>query len=106
MKIVKLNVTLRQLRAFSVVNHLRSFGKAAEALAMTQGALSHLVQELGRQVGFKVFDRTTRRLELTAEGRSYPRQVEHVLIEAHQLHEIAEDLLQRKNRHFRLGATG
>lgn len=106
MKIVKLNVTLRQLRAFSIVNNLRSFGKAAEALSMTQGALSHLVQELERQLGFKVFDRTTRSLELTAEGRTYLRQVEHVLLEVHKLHEIADDLVKRKNRQFRLGATG
>ncbi|KDC69531.1 LysR substrate-binding domain protein [Bordetella bronchiseptica MBORD632] len=106
MKIIKLNVTLRQLRAFSLVNHLGSFGKAAEALSMTQGALSHLVQELERQIGFKLFDRTTRRLALTPEGRTYLTHAEQVLIEVHRLHDAADDLVQRKNKQFRLGATG
>ncbi len=106
MKIIKLNVTLRQLRALSLVNHLGSFSKAAEALSMTQGALSHLIQELERQIGFRLFERTTRRLGLTSEGRSYLTHAEQVLVEVHKLHDVAEDLVKRKNRQFRLGATG
>lgn len=105
MKVVKLSVTLRQLRAFLLVNNLGSFGKAAEALSMTQGALSHLVRELERQVGFKVFERTTRRLSLTFEGKTYLRQAEQVLMEMQKLNETADDVLSRKNRQFRLGST-
>jgi DNA-binding transcriptional LysR family regulator len=105
LKVVKLNVTLRQLRAFLLVNNLGSFGKAAEALSMTQGALSHLIRELEGQVGFKVFERTTRRLSLTFEGKAYLRQAEQVMMEVQKLNETAEDVLSRKNRQFRLGST-
>jgi DNA-binding transcriptional LysR family regulator len=105
LKVVKLNVTLRQLRAFLLVHNLGSFGKAAEALSMTQGALSHLIRELERQVGFRVFDRTTRSLALTVEGKTYLRQAEQVLMEVQKLNETADDVLSRKNRQFRLGST-
>lgn len=103
--VVKLNVTLRQLRAFAQVNHHGSFSAAAEALSMTQGALSHLISELERQVGFKVFDRTTRRLALTAEGASYLRQAEKVLAETQKLDDIAKHLLQERRSQFLLGST-
>jgi len=105
LKVVKLNVTLRQLRAFVFVNNFGSFGKAADALSMTQGALSHLIHELEKQVGFKVFERTTRKLDLTLEGKTYLRQAEQVLMEVQRLNETAEDVLSRKNRQFRLGST-
>lgn len=102
---VKINVTLRQLRAFSLISELGSYTAAAEALSMTQGALSHLIRELERQLGFKVFDRTTRRLELTPDGERYLKQTEQVLIQVRKLSELSDDILQRRKTRFRLGST-
>jgi DNA-binding transcriptional LysR family regulator len=58
----------RQLRAFHLVARHRSFARAAEALLITPSGLSVLIRELERQVGFRLFARTTRNVSLTAFG--------------------------------------
>lgn len=105
MKVIKLNVTLRQLRAFALVNHHGSYSAAAESLSMTQGALSHLISELERQIGFKVFERTTRKLALTPEGARYLRQAEKVLAEMQKLNDVGNQLLHQRRSQFFLGST-
>jgi LysR family carnitine catabolism transcriptional activator len=58
----------RQLRAFHLVARHRSFARAAEELLITPSGLSVLIRELERQLGFRLFDRTTRQVTLTASG--------------------------------------
>ena len=58
----------RQLRAFALAAQHRSFTRAAEALYITPSGLSVLVRELESQLGFRLFDRTTRHVSLTAAG--------------------------------------
>jgi DNA-binding transcriptional LysR family regulator len=60
--------TSRQLRAFLLVAQ-NSFSRAAEALFITPSGLSLLIRELEKQLGFRVFDRTTRHVELTTDGK-------------------------------------
>jgi len=64
-----MNVSIRQLKAFLAVARLRSFTRAAENLLITQQGLSLMIQELEKQFGGRLFDRTTRRVSLTAAGR-------------------------------------
>jgi DNA-binding transcriptional LysR family regulator len=63
-----IDFTSRQLRAFMLVAQHRSFARAAEALFITPSGLSLLVRELETQLGFRLFDRTTRHVALTARG--------------------------------------
>lgn len=58
----------RQLRAFALAAQHRSFTRAAEALYITPSGLSVLIRELENQVGFRLFDRTTRHVSLTIPG--------------------------------------
>jgi len=60
--------TSRQFRAFLLVAQHRSFSRAAEALYITPSGLSVLIRELETQVGFRLFDRTTRHVGLTSYG--------------------------------------
>lgn len=60
--------TSRQLRAVLLVAQYRSFARAAEALYITPSGLSVLVRELETQLGFRLFDRTTRHVAPTARG--------------------------------------
>lgn len=64
-----MEVSTRQLRAFRLVAHHRNFTRAAEALFITPSGLSVLIRELEGRVGFRLFDRTTRHVELTPHGR-------------------------------------
>jgi DNA-binding transcriptional LysR family regulator len=63
-----MNFSSRQLRAFHLVARLGSFSRAAEALFITPSGLSLLIRELEDHLGFRLFDRTTRRVALTADG--------------------------------------
>ncbi|GLZ45233.1 LysR family transcriptional regulator [Actinomycetospora sp. NBRC 106375] len=61
---------LRHLEAFLAVADTASFTAAATRLHMTQQSLSRLVAQLERELGVRVFDRTTRSVALTAPGRA------------------------------------
>ena len=63
-----MDITFRQLRAFLLVAQQRSFARAAEALYITPSGLSVLIRELETQLGFRLFDRTTRHVGLTNYG--------------------------------------
>lgn len=60
--------TSRQLRAFLLVAQHRSFTRAAEAMFITPSGLSVLIRELETQLGFRLFDRTTRHVALSVHG--------------------------------------
>ena len=61
----------RQLRAFRLVAQHRNFARAAEALFITPSGLSVLIRELESHLGFRLFNRTTRHVELTTHGDEF-----------------------------------
>lgn len=61
--------SLSALRAFEAAGRLGSFTKAAAELFVTQAAVSHQVRALEEQLGYPLFQRTTRRLDLTPAGQ-------------------------------------
>ncbi len=61
----------RQLRAFLLVAHHLNFSRAAKALFITPSALSVSIRELEAQLGFRLFDRTTRHVALTSHGQQF-----------------------------------
>lgn len=56
------------LKVFSVSARHLSFTRAAEELHVTTGAVSQQIKQLEERLGFKLFRRLPRRLELTDEG--------------------------------------
>ena len=58
----------RQMRAFLLVAQYQNFTRAAEALYITTSGLSLLIREFEHQLGFRLFDRTTRHVALTTQG--------------------------------------
>ena len=58
----------RQLRAFHLVAEHRNFARASQALFITPSGLSVLIRELENQLGYRLFDRTTRQVQLTRHG--------------------------------------
>lgn len=61
--------SMTALRAFEAGARHLSFTRAAQELHVTQTAISHQVRQLEEELGFALFRRSTRRLELTPEGR-------------------------------------
>jgi len=62
---------LHLLRAFSEVARLGSFSRAAEALNVTQSAVSQQIRQLEQDVGTALFQRDGRQIALTDFGRVY-----------------------------------
>lgn len=73
---------LKQLRHFVEVAALSSFTKAAVRLNMSQPPLTASIKQLERQLQTKLLLRTTRSVELTAEGRIFLRHAHRILEEA------------------------
>ncbi|TPE49217.1 pca operon transcription factor PcaQ [Amaricoccus solimangrovi] len=61
-------ISYRHVRCFLEIARLQSVGQAAEALAVSQPAVSKTLRELEDRLGVKLFERAGRRLRLTAEG--------------------------------------
>ena len=70
---------LDSLHVFAVAARHLSFTKAAAELHRTQSAVSHRVKALEAEIGLLLFNRITRRLELTDSGRALAHQVDQAL---------------------------
>jgi len=66
-----MNVQLDQLSVFLAVAEAGSFTRAAERLRRAQSGVSLAVRELEAALGVRLFERTTRRVELTDPGRDF-----------------------------------
>ncbi|WP_394782008.1 LysR family transcriptional regulator [Undibacterium sp.] len=67
------------MRAFVAVAQHRSLTRAAESLFVTQSALSLTIQHLEEDLGLPLFDRSTRRLNLTQAGEEFLPSAERLL---------------------------
>lgn len=65
-----MDVEFRHLRSFVAVAEELSFTRAGARLHLAQPALSAQIRQLEERVGAKLFERTTRRVELTPAGRA------------------------------------
>ncbi|TDD90680.1 LysR family transcriptional regulator [Actinomadura darangshiensis] len=65
------DLDLRLVRYFTVVAEQRHFGRAAEALHITQPSLSRQVRRLEQQLGARLLDRTPQGTRLTEAGEAF-----------------------------------
>lgn len=72
---------LKSLPDFAAAGRHLSFSKAAEELGVTHGAVSRQVKALEDFLGFPLFRRLTRRIELTEQGRAYLPVVQRLIDE-------------------------
>jgi DNA-binding transcriptional LysR family regulator len=91
-----MNVTLRQLQAFVAVAESGNFSRAAERLHVAQSAVSVLVRELERKLNIRLFDRTTRRVELTDAGFEFRATAEKLISDLEHAVQNTHDLVERK----------
>lgn len=74
-------LSAHQLRAFVHLAELRSFTQAAAKSHLSQPAFSALIRALEKDVGVRLFDRSTRHVDLTVEGREFHAGAQRVLAE-------------------------
>jgi DNA-binding transcriptional LysR family regulator len=68
---MRINYDLHDLHAFVAVAERASFRQAAADLFLSQSALSRRIEKLEEGLGVKLFERTTRRVQLTNVGQSF-----------------------------------
>lgn len=100
-----MNITLRQLRAFLAVHHAGSFTKAAHELHLTQSALSSLIKELESNLGMRLFDRTTRQLDISESGKNILPAAVRVLNEMNAMHDEIARLKNLEQGKVRIAIT-
>ncbi|MCL2897476.1 LysR family transcriptional regulator [Brenneria tiliae] len=63
-----MNLSIKQLRAFIALTETDNFTRAAQKINLSQPAFSALIASLEEEVGYRLFDRDTRKVQLNAGG--------------------------------------
>lgn len=100
-----MNISLKQLKCFVVVAQQQSFTRAAQALHTTQSAVSLTIRELEDEVGFRLFDRTTRQVLLSSSGEAFYGLASRLLDEFQTVLRDASDIAALRSGLVRVGAT-
>lgn len=90
------NFTLKQLRYFEALARHGHFGRAADACAISQPALSVQIKELETSLGTQLFERGTRQVRLTRFGETMAVRVRDILRAVDDL----GDLARASNEHL------
>jgi DNA-binding transcriptional LysR family regulator len=73
------------LHVFTRVAELSSFTQAAEQLGLTKSRVSTVVQQLEKQLGTRLLQRTTRHVRLSADGEQFLERSKELMADLEQL---------------------
>jgi DNA-binding transcriptional LysR family regulator len=100
-----MNITSRQLKGFLLTARHQSFSRAAEQLFITQSGMSVLIRELEEQLGFRLFERTTRKVTLTPFGTRFLPIADRSLLELEAAARSIGRSASDADRHLAIGAS-
>ena len=86
---------LASMELFVAVANAKGFRRAAEQLDMPNSTLSRRISDLEKQIGVRLFHRSTRKVELTEAGQAYFRRCQGIVAEARIAHESLMELAER-----------
>ncbi len=93
------NLSTRQLHAFLALAEQRSFTRAAAACHLSQPAFSALIRTLETELHTRLFDRDTRSVQLTPEGRLFETSARQLIGDfGAAVSELGEHVQGRKGR--------
>ncbi|MDE3176766.1 MAG: LysR family transcriptional regulator [Pseudomonadota bacterium] len=99
-----MQLTIRQIEAFLAVAGTGNFSRAAAQLNTAQPAVSQAVRELEASLAVRLFDRTTRRVELTEAGAAFRDQLEKGMEEIERAVQTVRDLAALRQGLVRVAA--
>lgn len=95
----------RQLQYITTVAEYRNITKAADALFISQSALSHYIQKAEQELGIVLFDRSTTPISLTLAGQHYVETARRILLENEQLMKVFRDITHHMTGKLRIGTS-
>lgn len=98
-----INITLKQLRYFEALARHGHFGKAAEACAISQPALSMQIKEMEEVLGASLFERGARQIRLTHFGEVAAERARDILRATEELGDLARAARERLVGRLRIG---
>src|SRR5215471_8531372 len=98
-----INVTLRQLRYFDALARHGHFGRAADACAISQPALSMQIKEMEEALGGVLLERSARQVTLTKFGEEIVQRVREILRSVDELGDFARASRDRLAGRLRIG---
>jgi LysR family hydrogen peroxide-inducible transcriptional activator len=96
-------ITLRQLRYFNALARQGHFGRAAEACAISQPALSMQIKDLEDALGGVLLERSPRQVALTTFGEEAAPRVRDILRLVDELEDLARASRDRLAGRLRIG---
>jgi LysR family hydrogen peroxide-inducible transcriptional activator len=96
-------LTLKQLRYVDALARIGHFGRAAEACAVTQPALSMQLRDLEASLGLALFERGARQVRPTAFGEQFVARTRDILRAVDELGDLARAAGQGLSGRLRLG---
>lgn len=83
----------------------KSFSKAAKELFISQPSLSASIKRIEKKIGYPIFDRSTKPLQLTEYGQSYIHAVEQMMLIKNEFSGYINDLGELKSGSLTIGGT-
>ena len=99
-----MSVTFRQLEALIAVADTQNFTRASEKLHVAQPMVSGLIRDLETELGVRLFDRTTRRVELTEAAAEFLQDARRLTGDLQGAVRRARDVGERRRGHIVVGA--
>jgi len=97
-------IDLNLAQCATVLDKYRNFARAAAAMHVTQPTFSRKIAALEQDLGVRLFDRSSKRVEPTAEGRLFLERARALLADAERLREDLSDLDQLRSGELVVGA--
>jgi len=98
------NLSVKHLRAFVALATHRNFTRAAQDCHLSQSAFSTLIQTLEEQAGNRLFERTTRHVDLSPDGRRFEEVARRLLADFEAAFEDLRDHAERRKGRVAIAA--
>ena len=85
-----LSISINQIKYALTLARTQNFSKAADQCHITQSTLSTMIKKLESQLGFAIFDRKSKPIQLTQQGDAVIKQFMVVLNEYENLEELIQ----------------
>ncbi len=100
-----MNLTFRQLKVFEAVARHLSYTQAAQALHLTQPAVSMQIKQLEENVGLPLFEQMGKRVYLTEAGREMHHYCRSIAAQLEEAEAVIEQLKGVQRGHLQISVA-